>query len=493
MATFKAVVKRARADGFYPVYIRVTHNRKLGYIKTDKMITRHELSRTGEIEDPVVMNYCVQCILDYNTRLNTRDIKHWTVREVVDFLSRGDDDICFSDFARMHIARMIDTGHQRNARNYSLALGHMERFAGTNKVMFSHVTSVFLNAWIKSLGQSHRAKEMYPVCMRQVFKAAQVEFNDYDTGLLRIKSNPWVRVPIPKADKAEKLAITPEACREFFSFPLPETRMRYPLPELGRDVAMMILCLGGINTVDLYQLKRVNFTDGIIRYNRAKTKRFRADEAYMEMRVPPILTPIVEKYLNRDENDGHLFNFYQRMSNSDSFNANVNIGIKAICKAMGLPKEQWYSAYTFRHTWGTVAQNDVRATIAEVAFAMNHASEHRVTRGYIKIDYSPAWELNEKVVEFIFFTDKASVRERKPEEQHFKLSFRHMVQGTAYFQGRKVAEVTDIGFNNVDDVIARLVTMLPEDIPLRSMVLFKIVNMDKDQTSVYQRQKGKGF
>ena len=102
-------------------------------------------------------------------------------------------------------------------------------------------------------------------------------------------------------------------------------------------------------------------------------------------------------------------------------------------------------------------------------------------------------ELNEKVIDFIFFSGKASVREQKQEDVHFRLSYRYMVNAAAYHNGQKVAELTDVGFNNVDEVIARLVTMLPDDIPNRSMVMFKIVNLDKDQTVVYQRQKGKGF
>lgn len=85
------------------------------------------------------------------------------------------------------------------------------------------------------------------------------------------------------------------------------------------------------------------------------------------------------------------------------------------------------------------------------------------------------------------------MREQKQEEVHFRLSYRYMVNAAAYHNGHKVAELTDVGFNNVDEVIARLVTMLPNDIPNRSMVMFKIVNLDKDQTVVYQRQKGKGF
>ena len=355
MATFKACVKAKRKDGFYPVYIRVIHHKKVAYIPTDKMVNDKGLSKSGEIEDPYVMQFCTNRIVEYMEVLNRVDTELWTVKDITDYLKSGYNDICFSDYARKHIDRMIDRGQQRNARNYELALQHMERFAGTTKVMFSHLTSNFVNRWIESLAQTHRAKEMYPICMRQVFKAAQVEMNDYDNGIIRIKTNPWVKVKIPKADRTEKLAITPEACRAFFSFPLPDSKMKYPLMELGRDVAMMVLCLAGINTVDLFNLRKEDYHGGIIHYQRAKTKKFRADGAYMEMRVPPILLPLFEKYANKDAADDHLFVFSQRHTTNDSFCANVNGGIRQICRAMGMTKDEDYSAYTFRHTWGTVA------------------------------------------------------------------------------------------------------------------------------------------
>ncbi len=493
MATLKACVKAKRKDGFYPVYIRVIHHKKVAYMPTDKMVNDKGLTKTGEIDDPYVLQYCTARIVEYMEILNKIDTENWTVKDVVDYLKSGYSDICFSDYARKHIDRMIDRGQQRNARNYELALQHMERFAGTTRVMFSHLTSSFVARWIQSLEQTHRAKEMYPICMRQVFKAAQLEMNDYDNGIIRIKTNPWVKVQIPKADRTEKLAITPEACREFFSFPLPESKMKLPLMELGRDVAMMVLCLAGINTVDLFNLRREDYHGGIIHYQRAKTKKFRADGAYMEMRVPAIIQPLFEKYANMDEKDDHLFVFSQRHTTNDSFCANVNGGIKQVCQAMGMSKDEDYSSYTFRHTWGTVAQNDCGASISDVAFAMNHSSGHKVTRGYIKLDFTPAWELNEKVVDFIFFSDKPSVGGRKEEEPHFRLSYRYQVHGTAFFQGKTVAELTDTGFNNVDEVIAKLAGLLSDDIPTRSMMMFRIKNVDKGQTVVYQRMKGKGF
>ena len=48
MATFKPTVRGERKDGFLQVYIRVTHRKRHGYIKTDKMVIRKEL--TNEVE-----------------------------------------------------------------------------------------------------------------------------------------------------------------------------------------------------------------------------------------------------------------------------------------------------------------------------------------------------------------------------------------------------------------------------------------------------------
>ncbi|KAA5377863.1 formate--tetrahydrofolate ligase [Phocaeicola dorei] len=56
MATFKVVVRKKRADGFYPVYIRVVHRSRMGYIKTDKLITDKQITKNGEIKDIVVNN-----------------------------------------------------------------------------------------------------------------------------------------------------------------------------------------------------------------------------------------------------------------------------------------------------------------------------------------------------------------------------------------------------------------------------------------------------
>ena len=127
MATFKATVRGVRKDGFMQVYIRVTHKTKHGYIKTDKMVTKKEVGKSNEIKNPFVMNYCTERIMEFNERLNRKDISRWTIAQVVEFLIKGDEDICFSDYARLHIDWLIDNRLYGNARNDELALQHMEK------------------------------------------------------------------------------------------------------------------------------------------------------------------------------------------------------------------------------------------------------------------------------------------------------------------------------------------------------------------------------
>jgi hypothetical protein len=308
------------------------------------------LTRDGAIKDPFVLKYCSEVILRYNTKLNAVDISTWSVNQIIEYLENDKGDVCFSEYAQTHINRMIQHGQIRNSKNYKLAVRHLERFLGTNKVMFSQLTVFVLRKWFLNLDRTRRAKEMYPTCVRQIYKAALVELNDEELGIIRIRLNPWNKLKIPHGDQAQQLAISAEECREFFNRPLPQTKLIAPLPELGRDVALLILCLGGINTVDLFYMQKENYRNGVFCYNRAKTKSGRADQAYFEIRIEPFIRPIVEKYKS-DADDPYFFNFHKRYCDSDSFGANVNGGIRKICQDMGLEKEKWYCGYTFRHKW----------------------------------------------------------------------------------------------------------------------------------------------
>ena len=163
--------QRKRKDGCYSVYVRVAHNGKSVYMPTDKVVGAKGLSSSMEVIDPFVLQPLSSQIVTWLDALNRQDISTWNARQVADFLKNMNEDLIFSDYARKHIDRMIDNGQERTAKNYKLALQHLERCIGTNQVKFAQLTSVNVNKWVGTLSGTARAKEMYPVCIRQIFRA----------------------------------------------------------------------------------------------------------------------------------------------------------------------------------------------------------------------------------------------------------------------------------------------------------------------------------
>ena len=184
----------------YNVYIRITQNRQFAYVRTSWMVNDKGLSDDKkDIIDPFVIQQTSILIEKFYNMLNQVDASTWSANEVLTYVTDYGKDLSFSDYARAHIEKLIKRGQERTSRNYKWSLQHMERFAGTDNIMFSRLTSAFLNRWIESLSTTTRSKEQYPVCMREVYKAARREFNDEERGILKLK-NPWSNVTIPRSD-----------------------------------------------------------------------------------------------------------------------------------------------------------------------------------------------------------------------------------------------------------------------------------------------------
>ena len=484
MAFFKAKVLRQRKDGMYVVYIRVTQNRKSQYIRTSWIVDDMGLSKDKQdVIDPFVAEQTSKVIARYYSILNRIDTQNWTVKEIVDYIQKGKDGISFSMYARKHIEKMKARGQERTSRDYKWALYSLEKYAGNNEVMFSQLTYSFLSRWIDSLSQTARSKNKYPINIRQIHKAAMLEYNDEERGIQLI-TNPWPKITIPKEDTPNKRAISPNMLRRFFAVVPDFSRFTHPLQELGQDVALISFCMCGINSIDLFFAKKIQYHNGIFHYNRRKTSKSRSDNAYFEIRVPQFVKPTFEKYLSKDMKSPWLFDFQDRLSTSDSFNANVNAGISQICKKVS--PDFHASLYSFRHSWATIAQNGCGASLGDVDFALDH-STYKMARVYTKIDYSPAWELNEKVIDYLFFSDKEPEHNEDSSASFERMSKYNLIRGEAFISGERVSVIEDSGFTNVEQVIAKVLMSMHDDLPRPTKVQIKITNLDKRQIQLYQR------
>ena len=481
MATLRPTVKSKLKTGMYIVYIRVVQNRQSSFIRTSWMVNDKGV-KGKDVIDPFVVQQTSKLISSYYALLNQIDISSWTVSEVVTYLTKTTEDLSFSEYTRAHIEKLKARGQERTSRNYRYAINHLEKFAESDNIMFSRLTSSFLNRWIESLAATNRCKEQYPVCLREVYKAAMKEYNDEEQGIARLK-NPWCNVTIPRSDIPEKRAIPASLLRKFFNVVPDRSRFTNPLMEVGQDVALMSFCLCGLNAVDIFNAEKDQYINGIFHYERQKTRKTRADKGYFEIRVPEFLKPTFEKYLSKNVDTPWLFNFHDRLSTSDSFCANVNTGIRQIWEKIDSSFKA--SLYAFRHSWATIAQNECGASLNEVDFGLNH-SINKMAKVYVKVDFTPAWILNEKVIDFVFFTDQESKHVEKEDKTFEKISKYNNVRAEAFVMGKKVCALEDTGFTNVDQVMDKLVALLPKKIK-NTRVQFKITNVDKNLTQMYQR------
>ena len=398
MAYFKICVRNQRNDGCYPIYIRVTHHRKIGYIKTDK-ICKSKFVKNGEIVDPFIIKDVYIVINKYIDRLNQVRSDDWDVKDVVDFLKRPDSIInSFSDFAQDFIKKGERMG-KRGIVNYKASYNSLYKFMNKDDILFSDLTPSMITDWIYSLRDTKKAKSYYPQYIKSMFKAAGDQFNNLEEGIIIIKGNPFKGVKIPYPEQTEKKALRVDQIRKFFTeeMSIGESyckRQRYLHFQTVKDICALVFFLVGINTVDLYNMKRSNLKDWKLCYNRSKTKDRRLDRAYIEIDVPDLIRPLFKKYEGKE----NLFCFSEMYKTHPQFNICVNRKLKIIGESYGLSD---ISIYTFRHSWATIACNELGVDVGTVGFCLNHASSHRTTWGYIKEDFTKIDKINERMIDLI--------------------------------------------------------------------------------------------
>lgn len=394
MATFKAKIRKRRANGMHTVYILCSHNRSIQYIRTDLVVSDKGLSKDNEITDKRVLLRASALINSYYDTLQGKRISNLTAKEVVGIITGKDGEgISFTDFAQRYIIQREKQGIKR-VRLYKQALNSYLSHLGKDSLLFEEVTSRSLRDWIEQgLKDTKRAKSMYPSLLKLIFTAGLAEYNDYDRDVLRITNRPFEFLKIPKDSVAKKRSVSPSVLRAFFSH-----RPSGERAQIAQDVLRLSFCLAGMNVADLYQLTPANYKGGKICYERVKTRGKRDDKAYLEVTLPPEAAAALER-LKRGAEKGRLLNLSARYGLPDVCTVYVSSGAKKICGEAGLEP---MTSYSFRHSWATIARNDVGASEEDVAFALNHVSAHRVTDRYIRKDFTRIDRLNEKVLALVF-------------------------------------------------------------------------------------------
>lgn len=409
MATFITCVRSTKKE-FNSVYIRIIHNGNPDYIKTSLFASKKQL-KGMEVKDNVILVQTNAIIKDYIDKLNAVDNRYWNVQKVKQYLLDDGSDISFTKFFKdIYLKQMSKDGRDNPAKNYRTAYNSLIKFITSSNdakelaeynLLFKDMKIKMIKDWIKSLSTTARAKNLYPYMMKAVFDAGLEKYNEYDTGILLIRNNPFRKGMVPETDEAEKRAIPKRKLKRVLTADLSNLKAD-TRPVLAQDVAKMVFYLAGINTVDLFEMEKNNYISGKLKYMRHKTTKQRKDKARFEIVVPNEIKYLLKKY----EGNKMLFDFSERYSDFNSFNYNLNKGFKKIAEVIGFEA----TTYTFRHTWSTMAQNNCGFSTEQIGFGLNHASAHRETELYIDKDFSLVDVINRKVIDYVNSPIKRKVK-----------------------------------------------------------------------------------
>ncbi len=420
MLTIKAEVQKdkKRMDGTYNVKLRFTKDRAVKRISTDIFATEADLTPKLKFKENTNTKQEIdKLVLHYRTLLTTLhiDTENLDLNEIVMRLQNKDEaekPIDFIAFSKNWIA----TAPIKSKDTYTTGLNAFIRFLGKDELDIKNITIDLLEQYrdyiinvraerVKKLAEageripSNRCLSLYLMILRHLFSEAQKFYNKPDKGLMRIPHTPFEYFKIPKQEATRKRAIQPQQIKAIWKMPYQnihkgaKSTCRF---DLAKDCFILSFCLMGINSVDLYNA--TDLRDNRLVYNRTKTKDRRLDKAQMEVIVPKMVLPIIEKY--RDRTGKRLFNFYQYYRDHKGFNKAINKGLKEIGEQLHIDDFEYYAA---RHSWATIALNKVGIDKYTVHAALNHVdASMRVTDIYIERDFVNENKANEKVVKYVF-------------------------------------------------------------------------------------------
>lgn len=424
MATFKAEVyaHQKKKDGTYNIKIRVTHNGEKRYLATPYYIYKEDITqKTCKIKNQHYIDLTDELIRKYRLKCDVwgERLKTVNVDKIVEIITSEDPggrfDLDFIAYARHFVDKLIQENHEGNAKTYKIAINNLVKFVGRESISIHEINSKFVSDWIEWIkkqpsrkAKGDRAQSLYPANLRAIHNMAKQEFNDEDSGIIRIPLSPFKK--LPKVPTSRKRALEINQVKKIanleYSFVQQIGNNRF---NLAKDVFLLSFALVGMNAVDLYECEV--YENGRITYQRKKTKNRREDKAEISIKVEPEIQKLVEKY--RDPKGERVFGFYHSYSSVDAFSAALNKGLKKIGKLIGVEDLEFYAA---RHSWATIARNDADVDKYTVHTALNHVSEDmKVTDIYIKKSWDPIDRANRKVLDLVKL-DLGNLEEPKTEK-----------------------------------------------------------------------------
>lgn len=379
------------SDGRYRVYIKFRHRNQRKALPLEVYLNTSEFYRgkSGLVIRNLQKAKAVQGIVDKinNDLLNAPfffNMYDMTLDSIVMYIKGKKASADFFLFAY----DWLKLNNASGRKNYFCALNSFSGWLNRTSIAFEEITPMLLTNYCHFLEGKPRAQSLYLGIIRHLWNEAEAMYDD-------MPRTPFKRFKVPKQKPVGKRAVPKELILKIFDYKGTGTA------QLARDCFIMSFCLMGMNSADLFDCR--SYKDGILSYDRMKTRARRDfNPPHMEIDVPPICKETMAKYLNR-RNTPYVFTFHCMYKTKENFNRAINLGMRTMMKDILGKDKTGITYYAARHSWATIARNDLKVNKNDVNDALLHVDKSMdVTDLYILNDYTIVNEINQKVVEYVF-------------------------------------------------------------------------------------------
>jgi len=381
---------RAKADGTYPVKIRITHRRKRQYYNSGYCLTKEQWKNfnggRGELKEiRIAVQKRLEVIGEHVKDMNANGNFSFDLLERR--LGRGDKNNVISAF-KARIAELRSRGQVGTAVTYECAMNSLKKHNGDSEILpFARITKSWLEDYESKMVEAKNSVttiSMYLRSLRAVFNGSRIP-------------GPFGKdkYEIPKG-KDRKLSLSLAQINGIL--------MKYSVvpgstTDKMRDLWYFSFLTNGLNVKDMISLKWSDIYNNELYFQRAKT--IRTTKKKQKTIIAPIL-PETEKIINKwgNKDSDYIFGYLKAGLNADEIRIIcqnvtrlINKHIGEIAKAIGLPH---ISTYTARHSY---ASNLLRANASTefISGQLGHA-DIRTTKAYLDgFDSDTRREMNEKL------------------------------------------------------------------------------------------------
>ncbi|MGI6337839.1 MAG: phage integrase SAM-like domain-containing protein [Bacteroidales bacterium] len=352
--------KPIRKDGTVNIKILLTHQHASRYLSTDYYVipkyfdNKSEKIKPGggrsqEDVDRINAKLLIRKAV-LTEKAEKLDIHRMDIRELVEALKGEHREINFFSVIDDKIKKYTIDGNVNYAGSMRTTKNLVQQFVGGPILPFSRIDYNFLNRldndWRYIRKLSETTIGIYMRNIRTVWNEGR------KIGMVDASRNPFLNYKIQPGTRRNNMVLTPTEMAT-----IAKIRIDEPLMAWARDMAMLSLCLIGINFRDLFYVKELR--SGRISYKRSKGKK------EYSIKVPPQGIHIINRY----KGTTYLLNTLDNYADYRSATKRINKKLKYIAVLCKIEKN--ISLYTFRHSWSAYARY-LGISKDDIAAALGH-------------------------------------------------------------------------------------------------------------------------